>query len=383
MKKLTLYSLILLPVGSDAYAQSFYSPRSYRESYVPTEGLEEGNMIVSNPANSISTGVYQIVSNKLSSKSDFSNKQNPGDSIKSQLSQDSYTGGVLSSMGAGMYAGFLIEKYFAKISTEDSGRNEVPYEMMTSEVVTGRVVIEVATDVTLGVQLRWSHQTGNILGNIDAPVEEQRIRYRGNLLGHGAGLSYKQPNYKIAAAYIPAERGKSEILSEQRIITEPGFVLIEGATKAGAFNLGAGFERAVHKRDERAVSVVSEDGFRSVELDGISPDKYAQPKLTYHLGCDGVVSPQINWTTGISLTDGRFIVDGQSSPDSNSDADPYRATDIKFGIDYLKLGPVDLQARIKYRTLTGNLTSKSGNNLEGSTYKATMTYLSLGVSGSL
>ncbi len=362
----TFLKIILLSASPTALSQAFYDISPVKSLYSPNQG--DGNLVFSlNPA------VVSPTNNRVGGYS--LNRQNGSvytdvgeieEKTTTKLKESFYGGMALFDLGAGAAVGISLERSHTRATYEITDTRQELEESMATQTIGGRMLIDVATGLRIGLALRWMTERGDVLGSSGSNNMGDRVTYSGNLIGHGGGFSFALNQWRIGAAYYPAVRGKSEILYEQRIITEPGVAIADGALKVGKHMIGIGLERSIHRRDERAVSVVSEDGDRDISLDGISPDKSALPVSKMHLGFDASLLPNVMFKMGITRHETEWIFDGTKAPGDRDDADRFNWNEYKVGGRLL--APYDIEAGIQSGTMSSHLTSKSGRGVEGDTY---------------
>ena len=349
------------------YAQTFYSSMSTALMYMAGPG-DDLQMFHLNPATPPTTnnrvGGYLL---RHTHQTTFIAKDDSSTETKSDLLENGYGAGALFDLGAGTAAGITAEKFFAQNNVTVSTSNSKPVEHMDIQTFTGRINIELATGLRVGVALRFLGETGAILGSPNASVKSDVIRYSGNLIGHGAGLYYGINQFTVGGVYFPAARGKSEILSEERIIDEPGDVLVDGSAKFDVGTIGLGIERSVHKRDERAAQVLSEDGRRTLDLAGIGQDKNAFLTQTIHVGGEYKINPALGIRVNLAQHTREWVFDRSRVPGDSSDPDSFSYSDIKLAAHYNNQ-QYDVQGAYGVSNWSTVLSGRSGTTA-GSQYK--------------
>lgn len=352
----------LLPVS--AFAQSFYGTMPSQEMYTPVE-RDDGQLFYLNPAVVQPTGTklggYLLRRERTSTLT-----LSDATSTKTSRTENGFGAGAIFDLGAGAAAGITAEKTFSAATIDSGGTSRTkPIERMVTQTLTGRVLIDLATGLRVGLALRFMNEQGDILGSASAN-DSARIKYDGSLVGHGGGVQYAVDNFAIGAAYFPAARGKTEIISEERIITEPGVAVIDFRLKADKHVFGLGVERAVHKRDER-ITVTGESGQGSVALDGISPDKNTFAKQTFHGAFDWMITGTISVRGGLANHQRVWIFDSSSVPASSS-GDSYSYNEWQAALHLMM--PIDIVTGLRFDSYETKLSGQSGSARNNATYES-------------
>lgn len=368
-KSMTWTALLVIGslVASIASAQAFYETAPTRKLYIPSQGGDL-HLFNVNPAVIETTnrkaGAYVLQNREVST---FTATDDVRTTTKTKLTQDAYGATMMFDLGAGTAVGLTMERIFSRADMEISTIARVPYELMDTQTIMAQILIDLAPGLRAGLALRWQHEQADIMGNAGASITDDRIHYKGSLIGHGGGVSYTNDKVRIGAAYYPAARGKSEVLSEQRIITEPGIAILDGIYRIEKHAIGLGVERAIHKRDERSEQIPSEDGNRTVTLNGISPIKNVFPINAYHLGGDYILNTQWGLRFGLVQRTSEFIFDDLSLPSSDGGGDKMTAREWKVGLRLL--APFEMMAGYSASSYSATLTEKSGRSRSGATFE--------------
>jgi hypothetical protein len=360
-------------------AQSFYSPSSEQVLYSPLEGTSTDTAPVLNPAAMVFTGNratgYML---RTARASTYESANDQRTKTKTTLAEEGYGASALFDLGAGMSAGASYSRLYSKADISQPDFRLIPYEIQATQTISGRLVIEVAVGLKVGILLRWINQDANIMGNINSSPTEDRIQYKAHLIGHGAGFNYQNDRFRLGGVYIPAARGKAEIIYEQRIITEPGVALFDAGYKVDNWAVGLATERTVHRRDERAVTVLSEDGNRNVTLDGASPDRNALSVSAYHASVEYKLAPIWVVRAGVTLREKEMVFDGTRVPGDIKNADRYNQNELKACLAYT--GRFEVMAGFQTSSFSKTLTAQSGAIQNGAIYSGNnkVTFLSIG-----
>ncbi|MCX6118430.1 MAG: hypothetical protein NT027_12880 [Proteobacteria bacterium] len=357
--QLHTFLLFICSVPTVAHSQSIFDSHPSKSLYLPVVPSNE-SLFSLNPAAIQTTGNrfagYGLRKN-LSAK--YVDVQDTPITTTTTMKEESFGAAGQFDLGAGAAAGVSMERYFGKMNYEFSDSSRALTEAQNLQSLSAKMLIDLAPGLRLGLALRWLTERNEILGNRNSDESGDRVTYSANLIGNGGGVFYATSNWSLGAAYYPAARGKSDILYEQRIVTESGLALVDIVYEMSKHSLGVGLERSVHKRDERAVSVVSEDGDRDINLDGISVDKNAFPVSKIHAIFNFTVNPQLRIRGGLTRRDHEWVFDNSKVPGDNSSADKYSWNEFKIGVGYT--AQFDLQAGMSMGSWSSTLTSSSGS----------------------
>lgn len=351
--------------ASQAFAQAFYETLPARQMYSPVQ-REDGQLFNLNPAVVSTTGSkvggYLF---RRERSSTLTLADTAATTTKTDLLENGYGGGAIFDLGAGAAAGVTAEKLFSEASiTADGSRNKLA-ELMVTQTLTGRVLIDLAQGLRVGLALRFMNERGDILGSTNS---RDRIKYDGSLVGHGGGIQYANEQFAVGAAYFPAARGKTEIISEERIITEPGIALIDFRLTSNKNVFALGIDRSVQRRDERAVSVTAESGQGSVALDGISPDKNTFAKQSIRGGLDWMFTNTIAGRLGLAQHQREWIFDGTAVPGDSGSPDAYTFLEWQAALHLVM--PVDVVAGLNFDSYEKTLSGRGSSARTGAKYKA-------------
>ncbi len=366
---------IVMPITTSA--QEFYTPMIHSLMYTPLQG-DDPHLQNLNPATTNTTGLklggYGLRNFRTTT---FTDNDDSKTVTRASVKEEAYGAGALVDLGAGTAAGLNTDRAFTEADLFNSNSNNKPRELVSQQSLMGRVQIEVATGLRLGFALRYVSLNGDILGNFNSNNNRERVRYHGNLVGNGGGLQYTSGGLRLGSAYYPSSRGKSEILFEERIISDPGMALIDGSFANGPFTFGLGIQRWIHRRDERAVSVSSLDQQRTLRLDGLDWEKHVFPISAYHLGVEWKQQPNFGLRFSIIKKDSVFISDRHTAPTTVSGYDSTSELDYHIGVRYI-YGIYDGILGASSWSRAKTLTNQSGE--AGAIYvgKGSLMYFSIG-----
>ena len=362
-QKIMVLLSVLLP--AQVFAQSFYGSMPTDEMYTPVE-RDDGQLFNLNPAvvNPAGTkvGGYLLRRERTSTLTLADST-----STKTTLLENGFGAGAIFDLGAGAGAGITAEKNYSSATLDTGGNSRSKLtERMVMQTLTGRVLIDLAPGLRVGLALRFMNEVGDILGSANAN-DSARIKYDGSLVGHGGGFQYADDKFAVGATYFPAARGKTEIISEERIITEPGVAMIDFRLKVDKNVLGLGIERAVHKRDER-ITVTAESGQGNVALDGISPDKNSFATQTFHGAIDWMFTGTVGARGGIADHQRVWIFNNNSVPGDDSSADSYSYLEWQAALHIVM--PVDVVAGLHFDSYSTTLSDHSGSSRNSAKYQS-------------
>jgi hypothetical protein len=204
---------------------------------------------------------------------------------------------------------------------------------MGIDTVSGKAIIELAEGLKAALALRYIREDANMVGSLNGG--QDRIQYNTALLGHGGGLHFTKDKFFSGATYYQAARGKATILEEERIVAEPGLAMIDGAYLFDQVKVGLGFERWVHKRDERAIQVEALDGRRAVQLNGVDQEKYVFPVQAYHFGLEVPLNQRLSLRLGFSQNENEFIFSDTEIPGDNEENPRVKFNNLRGAIRML------------------------------------------------
>jgi hypothetical protein len=380
MGRICLTSSLFFGLTITSYAQEFYTPVTHGMMYTPLQG-DDPHLFNLNPATNnttgFKTGAYGL---RHFRETTFTDNDDSKTETKGIAKEEAYGGGLLMDLGAGTAAGFNADRSFTTDEITRSSSNGKRNERMYQQSVMARVQVELATGLRVGLALRYVSLSGDVLGSFNSNNDRDRVRYHGNLLGNGGGIQYTNGAVRLGSAYFPASRGKSEILFEERIISDPGMALVDASYNTGSAVVAAGIQRWVHRRDERAANVDSIDQQRNLRLDGLDWERHVLPTTAYHLGVEVKAQSNLFVRASAAKKYSVFIMDNTTSPTTFNDYENTNELDYHLGVRYIS-GNYDILAGGSSWRREKKLTDKSGE--PGATYKASGTILYLSLSAKL
>ena len=252
-----------------------------------------------------------------------SNKFESGNNnIENQSSLNKIGMAVGFDLGDGLGLGLshqLLKSEEKNVNT-NAGRDEF-VETFNGQYSTVKAIVELSENITAGFMMRFLDSEISLVGSFNAGPGSITT-FKPSLFGSGGGISAVVNKLHIGAAYLPAMKGKTEIYSEEKIITEPGRVVLSAALQAKQFNAGLVVKRWIYKQDDRALGTSLDDANQTqIDLFGLNVDRNLLFALEERkLGVDYFVSPTS--TIKISLSQLTADVNNDSVnflPGENSD----------------------------------------------------------------
>ncbi len=198
-----------------------------------------------------------------------------GDDIKSVVSDEAVLGAVHFDLGAGARVALLHELVFRKTKTTSSAiRRGVPREEVERiQMDALKITIELTEGLTAGMILRYVYRDRLIYGDLSVA---QQNRYKISMIGYGGGAALTLKNFGLGYAYYPQLRGKTDVLGEEKIVVEPGFLNIDVSYKPSdslAFSLLN--RRFLWELDDIGRGTTNTDTNQTrISLYGLDPDQY-------------------------------------------------------------------------------------------------------------
>lgn len=222
-----------------------------------------------------------------------SNKFTSGNtSIENQSSLNKIGMAVGFDLGGGLGLGLshqLIKSEENNVNLNNRGTQFV--ETFNGQYSTVKAIVELSEHITAGFMMRFLDSELSIVGSFGTSPGSITT-FKPSLFGSGGGLSAAINNLNLGAAYLPAMKGKTEVYSEEKIITEPGRVLLTAALKAQKFNAGLVVKRWIYKQDDRALGTSLDDANQTqIDLFGLNVDRnMIFPLEQQKLGVDYFIS---------------------------------------------------------------------------------------------
>ena len=140
-----------------------------------------------------------------------------------------YTGGGTRRNQGGARAFALSEQARNRmVKFDDQGNGQ------TSKFATegpGKFSLELTNDLRVDRLVPHRRLEADMLGNFFMPLDE-RTKYKGSLIGAGAGIQLNGKSASIALKYLSAMEGKVSILGEDKIVSQPGLLSLCGHVNA-------------------------------------------------------------------------------------------------------------------------------------------------------
>jgi hypothetical protein len=367
MTKRVYAALVLALLSTRGLAQEFYTPMPQSLMFDPIQG-DDPFLFNVNPSSNATTGFKGGTYGLRQFRDTTLTADDDSDTItRSRAKQDVYAGQVMVDLGAGMSASIAAERSFTESKTSRTTATRTVRELMLQQTLTGRVEIDLAPGFRSGFIMRYVSLSGDLAGAFNAS-DAYRVRYHGNMLGNGAGFTFVSGGLAAEMSYFPAVRGKSEIMFEERIITDPGMATAGLSYKAGPHTFGLALQRWVHKRDERAATVTSPDGQRTLTLNGLDPEKNVLPVAAYHLGLEFGLGAGRAVRASVAKKDSVWTTDAQTAPTTVSGYESLSELDQQLAVR-LNFGRHDILVGANKFGRSKTLSSLAGSN-QGDRYEA-------------
>ncbi|MFK7826936.1 MAG: hypothetical protein AB8G05_22525 [Oligoflexales bacterium] len=233
-------------------------------------------------------------------------------SIENQSALNKIGMAVGIDLGGGLGLGLshqLIKSEEKNVNT-NAGRDEF-VETFNGQYSTVKAIVELSEHITAGFMMRFLDSEISLVGSFNTSPGSITT-FKPSLFGSGGGLSAVFNKLHLGAAYLPAMKGKTEVYSEEKIITDPGRVVLSGALQAKRFNAGLVIKRWIYKQDDRALGTSLDDANQTqIDLFGLNVDRSLLFALEQRkLGFDYFVSP----TSTIKISLSQFTADINDDP---------------------------------------------------------------------
>jgi hypothetical protein len=241
-----------------------------------------------------------------------------GETRRTNRKDDMFGLAALADMGAGAALGVNVTQTWAELNSSSTNGNARPRELFATQTLAGRLLIDLTPDVRAGLFMRHQSQEARVTGNFNT---EESIVYKGSLMGYSAGLAAQvNSQFGLAAQWTPPMRGKSNIIGEERLLSEPGLAGLAVQGGPDDRRWGAYWHRWIHKRDDRADNTSTGGANnRPIVLSGMDFDSFLFP--VWQLGLGGDMSVRPNLALGLTLVreQGEFIFNADQVPGDNPD----------------------------------------------------------------
>ena len=202
---------------------------------------------------------------------------------------------------------------------------------MHKDYVGSRLIVELTTQIRAGLLVRYMREHASMVGTFGSS-QRNSFTYTGNLLGYGAGVYFTGNNSGYGATYMPALRGKGEVLGEEKIFTESGYALFDVFVGKENAKLGMSYFRWIHKRDDRDEATSSIDGNRTLTIDGVNLDSSLFPVHAFTFGADFRLTPKVLGRASITQEESEFIFSEEGIPGENDENKRLRFLRIRGGV---------------------------------------------------
>lgn len=198
-----------------------------------------------------------------------------GDEIKSTVFDEAILGTVNFDLGAGARVALLHELVFRKTKTTSSAirRGAPREEVEKTQMDALRITIELTEGLTAGMMLRYVYRDRLIYGDLSVG---QQTNYKTSMIGYGGGAAFNLKNFGLGYAYFPQLRGKTDILGEEKIVVEPGFLNLDASYKPNdQFVISLLNRRYLWELDDIGRGTTNTDTNQTrISLYGLDPDQY-------------------------------------------------------------------------------------------------------------
>ena len=188
---------------------------------------------------------------------------------------------------------------------------------MHKDYLGARFIVELTNQIRAGLLVRYLREHASIVGSFGVN-QRNSFTYTGSLLGYGAGIYFSGNDSGYGAAYMPALRGKGEVLGEEKIFTESGYALFDVYVGKENARLGMSYYRWIHKRDDRDEATQSLDGNRTLNIDGLNFETALFPVHAISFGADFRVTQKVLGRATITQEESEFIFSEAGIPGENS-----------------------------------------------------------------
>lgn len=160
----------------------------------------------------------------------------------------------------------------------DRGTREF-IETFKSHYSSLKVAVELTESLSAGFRLGFLNQHNEILGSFRLNPGSF-TNFSTSMIGTGGGLNFSRGHFHIGGTYLPSMKGKSEILSEEKIVTSPGKAELAMSLERGNYSFGASMKRWIYKFDDRALgTTLNDDNQTRISLFGLN----VSDQSLYHL----------------------------------------------------------------------------------------------------
>lgn len=172
-------------------------------------------------------------------------------------------------------------------------------ESMTKKSVSGRFAIDLVQNLRVGVVFKYSHLNSTVIGNFGF-AQDETTSFHGTMTTLGAGAWLNSEQLGFAAMYLLPERGKVNLLGEDRVITEPGIIMANMHYELSKeFKFGLGLQKDMYEKDEMSETVKIDESW--ISLNGLNPDRDIYLLQSVFFGADYLMTSlvQLRMSVGV------------------------------------------------------------------------------------
>lgn len=288
----------------DPLVASPYTGHSKNPAHPAIEGSQAGVLLLQDERETVNTST---------------NQGNPDTIVKSKVEADGLGLKFGTDLGGDSSLSLIVRRIWQKNQTTRTDLEDPVIELQRFDSVEGRFSFELSSQFSLGIGLRFA-EVENVVYGAFFLDESQRTRYKSSLSGFSAGASGVLGDIlTLTAAYLWPMRGKTEVISEEKLVKEPGIVELGVASlDSGSWGLSGVFRRWIHERDERAEQTTLASGDRSIDIRGLDPNRFYFPHEELGVGFWYGLGKDIALLIGVTQETSIYIFDSTSIPESDS-----------------------------------------------------------------
>lgn len=336
------------------------------------------NVFGLNPAAALpANDSYEFAVSRVFTTNKFDSDSEDEADTKSATKAETYGVAAIFNIGAGAGVGLSVQREFRDTESTSTSSFTSPQELMHKDYLGTKLIVELTKEIRAGLLLRYLKESATVVGDYNIS-QRSSFNYEANLLGYGAGAYFSSGNAGYGAVYMPAMRGKGTILGEEKILTEPGYALIEVFTGRGDSRFGLSYYRWVHKRDDRDERTTTPGDDRTVSINGVDLENAIFPAHAITIGLDQKLNAK--WSVRVSLAqeETEFIFSEEGIPgenDANKRMTFYR---WRAGAAVAGAGRIRMQAGLGYFTRSTSLNRKNSFRTGDFSSNGSELFLSIG-----
>jgi hypothetical protein len=247
-----------------------------------------------------------LMRNSRTSVLDHSAQPN-GSKITSVVGDDIEEGGVTADLGAGAGISFTNQMQYHKVVTGTDQRAEDDLTEVTSTQHTAvKLAVELTNELQAALVVRYMYRDVTLFGSpfLDDGME---TRFKVSLIGIGSGATYAVKNAGVGYAYFPPLHGKAEVSGEERIVIEPGQIVVSAFyAPTPKVTLGLLGKRWINEIDDLARGTTAPDNTTNISLSGNDPDQYVIPQQLLMVGVDVALTREATVRLGLGQESANF-----------------------------------------------------------------------------